>query len=809
VLLLLSATAVSTRLAVWALGERDRADSRTRDVEEAGEQLERTLARSLVRLLRDEDKDFRFLQHQPMKTPEIKALWELAQSPSEHLRSWFVTEALGDPLSAGQLLNRSSPALIAALGLDPSRREWATKALSDRMNDGTLSLWNRSAVACVALELAEAESSVANQAEDIIIRAIADGINSPQDIALREWLVDHWDELHPAPAARILAKLLEKEVEKKANFEFRYSLPFGPTRVAAVVRWPPADNFEIRYWLALVLARVAERLSPADAAAVCEPAARQLAEKTAAGVSQQDAWGLAVVAEHLPPADAARILAVALAKAGKANVNAAHHALIAGIQQTLADALAAVAKRLPPADAAAVCAPAARQLAEALAKVTDAHARENLAVGLAAVAGRLPPADAAAVCIPAARQLAEALAKATDAYALRHLAGGLAELAEQLPPADTAAVCIPAARQLAEALAKVTDDRARENLAEGLAAVAGRMPPADAAAVCIPAARQLAKEPSVSDSSGLAKALATTVDWLPADEAARTLAKVLAKTTDNIGARDLFAERLAAMAGRLPPDAAAAVCAPAARQLAEAVVKESDRREKLANALAAVARRLPPADAASLLTDVLPKEANAEACEVLIRILISVADGLGPLEAEQVRNQALGVLQRLEANARIWEEPMSYKSAISWVVRSLADEKAHSIALQQGSQLMAAQEPAALTLDRFLTEATPIHRSRCAVATTTSISLAFGGPLPALSALPAARWQLACRLSTAELVEFLKYPTCFGEARKVVLKHLGNRYGRTFANHWEFVRFAQEQHLDLDLLSPPKRPKRP
>jgi hypothetical protein len=63
-------------------------------------------------------------------------------------------------------------------------------------------------------------------------------------------------------------------------------------------------------------------------------------------------------------------------------------------------------------------------------------------------------------------------------------------------------------------------------------------------------------------------------------------------------------------------------------------------------------------------------------------------------------------------------------------------------------------------------------------------------------------------LSTQDLVDLLKMPTCFGEARKVVLKHLGNRYGRTFANHWEFVRFAQEQHLDLDLLSPPKRPKR-
>jgi hypothetical protein len=54
----------------------------------------------------------------------------------------------------------------------------------------------------------------------------------------------------------------------------------------------------------------------------------------------------------------------------------------------------------------------------------------------------------------------------------------------------------------------------------------------------------------------------------------------------------------------------------------------------------------------------------------------------------------------------------------------------------------------------------------------------------------------------------LKYPTCFGEARKVVLRHLGNRYGRCFANHGEFVRFAQEQRLGLDFTTPPKRPER-
>jgi hypothetical protein len=48
-------------------------------------------------------------------------------------------------------------------------------------------------------------------------------------------------------------------------------------------------------------------------------------------------------------------------------------------------------------------------------------------------------------------------------------------------------------------------------------------------------------------------------------------------------------------------------------------------------------------------------------------------------------------------------------------------------------------------------------------------------------------------------------PTCTGEARRLILDHLGNRYRRTFGDPWEFVRFAQEQHLDLDLTTPPQR----
>ena len=64
-----------------------------------------------------------------------------------------------------------------------------------------------------------------------------------------------------------------------------------------------------------------------------------------------------------------------------------------------------------------------------------------------------------------------------------------------------------------------------------------------------------------------------------------------------------------------------------------------------------------------------------------------------------------------------------------------------------------------------------------------------------------------CLLSSQQLVELLKMPPFVGVARRAVLDLLGNRYHRTFADQWEFVRYAKEQHLDLDFTTPPQRPE--
>jgi hypothetical protein len=80
-----------------------------------------------------------------------------------------------------------------------------------------------------------------------------------------------------------------------------------------------------------------------------------------------------------------------------------------------------------------------------------------------------------------------------------------------------------------------------------------------------------------------------------------------------------------------------------------------------------------------------------------------------------------------------------------------------------------------------------------------------GFPLTLPPLLASALQRLPYRLSTQELVELLQQPTCIGPARRVILRQLENRYGRPFADHWAFVRYAEQQRLGLDLTSPPRR----
>ena len=81
----------------------------------------------------------------------------------------------------------------------------------------------------------------------------------------------------------------------------------------------------------------------------------------------------------------------------------------------------------------------------------------------------------------------------------------------------------------------------------------------------------------------------------------------------------------------------------------------------------------------------------------------------------------------------------------------------------------------------------------------------YGGLLPGLAYLHPEINPRPQPLPPQALVELLKRPGIFGEARRVVLDALEVTYQRPFKDVWEFVEYAQKHQPPLDLLSPPKR----
>jgi hypothetical protein len=131
--------------------------------------------------------------------------------------------------------------------------------------------------------------------------------------------------------------------------------------------------------------------------------------------------------------------------------------------------------------------------------------------------------------------------------------------------------------------------------------------------------------------------------------------------------------------------------------------------------------------------------------------------------------------------------------------------RAHALARDMVSKLCSEPEIDTDTFSRILTDTGREQRAGRA-AQWRRAGPGVEGALEAAMRISAEPFP--CRLTTQELVELLKMPTCFGQARRIVLDHLGNRYRRRFVNHWEFVRFATEQNLGLDFTTPPKRPDR-
>jgi hypothetical protein len=520
------------------------------------------------------------------------------------------------------------------------------------------------------------------------------------------------------------------------------------------------------------------------------------------------------------PAEDARMLSQAL------KLNNLH----SGDRAIVAEGLATVAERLDPVEAKRVCAEAARLLNQALAQEKDVNALLRLAAGLTALAGWLEPAEADRMRAGATRMLSEALTREKDVNVLQQVSAGLAAVAAQLNSAEAARVCAHAARVLNQALTQEKDVNVHLQLATHLVSVAGGMEPAEAARLLIQAlAREKDGDVPVVPGLGVPGQGPGLPGGMPVSSA-----------------RGQLAMGLAAVALRLEPAEAIPVCAEAARLLNQALTKERDVnvRRQLAATLARVAERLEPAEAARVCLEAartcmqaLEKEPNEDARRL-------GAEGLSiliqPLDSEGATHAARVIARRMVADPGLFPVGggiggglglgggigggMGFGGGIGGGLGlgggfggalGVGGGIGGGLGLGGGPGFAPGAFPGAPgahgfnrdDLDRLLTQGTPSQIRRRTVALAGAIGSSASGPALGLALLPAAAEPLPCRLATQDLVELLKMPTCVGDVRRVILDLLGNRYRRRFDTHWDFVRYAREQRLNLDFTTPPKRPE--
>jgi hypothetical protein len=239
---------------------------------------------------------------------------------------------------------------------------------------------------------------------------------------------------------------------------------------------------------------------------------------------------------------------------------------------------------------------------------------------------------------------------------------------------------------------------------------------------------------------------------------------------------------LSAVAARLGPEEAAAVCGPAAATLSQAISKTKQPLElrSLADGLWAVAARLGPVEAAAVCgpaAATLSQAIVARSQPVNLRDYVNRGPYIDPSDEYWFQILA-GGLSAVAARMGAEEAAAVCGPASAALMQAMALTLNSSVFLEQGLAEVLLRE-----------DLTPV-RSRAT----------FGPHRQALEPSPPP-------LPSHMLVDLLKQPFCVGKARRLVLGQLARHYQRPFADQWDFVRFAQEQKLPLDLLTPPQRPE--
>ena len=436
---------------------------------------------------------------------------------------------------------------------------------------------------------------------------------------------------------------------------------------------------------------------------------------------------------------------------------------------SLSSSLSSLWSRLAPSDAAKL----SERLVSAMEREKDANARDSLLRGLSSLSSRLEPSDAAKLCGRAASVVVSAIERKDEVRSFGWQPYDLSSLASRLEPSDAA--------KLSERLASAMEQEKHQNypfilMAEPLSSLLSRLEPPDAAKLC-------------------GRAASVVVSAMEREKDATALTSL--------------SSGLSSLSSRLEPSDAAKLCGRAASVVVSAMERQDYRYPRLGMRrmisspydLSSLASRLEPSDAAKLaqrLVSAMEREKDAHALYWLSVRLSSLGSRLEPSDAAKLCRRAIRQLVRGRAEDREDQGmPAVFVQSVATLLPFIDPPTAHALARELA--------PGMTDLETVLRDTSrPVQIERAGRIALATIGQRSSGHLAASFLI--ATEPYPCRLTTQELVDLLKMPTCFGDARRGVLDHLGNRYGRRFANHWEFVRFAHEKGLNLDLKTPPRRP---
>ncbi len=737
------------------------------------------------------------------KTPDPNTLLSLAQGLAA------VATRL-EPKEAAQVCGQASATLSQAMS--KTTEPYALANLSQGLS-------------AVAARMEPKEAAVVcGQAADILTQAMNRTMAPHALLSLSQGLSAVAARLEPKEAAVVCgqaASILTLAMSKTADLYALQQLSQALSAVAA--RMEPKEpaaaltqtmsrivDPNALVYLSERLSEVASRLEPKEAVVVHRQAAATL---TLAMSKTTDLYGLLMLLERLStvaacmePKEAAATLTLAMSKTTDPA------ALL-----SLAQKVSAVAARLEPKEVAQVIGQAAAILTEVLSKTTNANALRSLSQGLSVVADRMEPREAALVCGRACTTLAQAISK-KEPYTLYPLSEGLSALAARLEPKEAAAVCGQAAAILAQTISKTAEPYALLSLAQGLSVVAARMELKEATVVCgqVAATLTLAMSKTTAPSAlqSLSQGLSAVAAWLEPKEAVVVCGQAVATLTLAIGktidpsALNFLSKGLSAVTARFEPREAAQVAA--TLTLAMSKTTDPSALTFLSQELPAVATRLESKEAAATLTQAMRKNLAVNALPPLAPLaqgLSVVAARMEPKEAAVVCGQAAATL--IQAMSKT-TDPSALLS-LSWGLSAVAAyleprEAAHAAATLIVVMSKTPDRSVLVSLSSVLAHDPGTRHRPLSVAATVAGLPGPGIPFAALASAQPALEPLPPPLPAQMLVELLKQPLCVGEPRRLVLEQLARHYHRSFADQWEFVEYAQNQKLGLDLTTPPQRP---